>query len=166
VPKPLVVCRSCRCHVRVSEAACPHCGVDLVAAGATVKPRRRSFEVRRVVFATALAGLSTASCGGRVAADTGGATEGDILGTCTQPTGGAASCLDSCACGPAGFCGLLDQNCQWSTRNLDSCAHACFAKTCGPDQYLDSSGNCDSLSWFTGHVPSGHTCYGAPPFLG
>jgi hypothetical protein len=155
VPKPLVVCRSCRCHVRVSEAACPHCGVDLAAPGATVEPRRRSLEVRRVVFATALASLSTASCGGKVLETNGttsAASERDILGECMQPSGGSASCskVPGCACGPAGTC----EN------------GACIVKTCGPDQYLDSSGKCDSIYWFAGQLPSTHSCYGAPPFLG
>jgi hypothetical protein len=149
VPKPLVICRSCGCHVRVGDVACPHCGVDLAAAGATVKPRRRSFEIRRVVFATALASLSTASCGGK--GTTSAASERDVLGECMQSSGGSALCgrVPGCVCGPAGTC----------TNG------GCAAKSCGPDQYLDSSGNCDSIYWFAGQV-STHSCYGAPPFLG
>jgi hypothetical protein len=160
VPKPLVICRSCGCHVRVGEAVCPHCGVDLVAVGATVEPRRRSFEVRRVVFATALASLSTASCGGK-AVDSNGtasaASEQDILGACMHSGGTSVRCAEvlpppnaTCRCGPAGTC----QN------------GACIANTCGPDQYLDSSGSCDSIPYWFLPSTSTHGCYGAPPFLG
>lgn len=161
VSQPLFICRSCRCHVRVGEAACPHCGADLAAAGAKRAPRRRSIEIRRVVYATAaVASLSAASCGGRVAADgtgsTSAAVERDILGPCMQQDGALASCtwpatgVPLCECGPAGTC----QN------------GICVAITCDNDHYLDSSGHCDEIYWFAGHLPSTSGCYGAPPFLG
>jgi hypothetical protein len=154
VPQPLVICSSCRCHVRVGEAACPHCEADLTAAGAKRAPLRRSLEIRRVVYASAaLASLGSASCGGRVTADATGSVSAaevrDIVGPCMQEAG-ASICGPSCECGPAGNC----------------VNGACVAKTCGSDEYLDSSGNCDSVYWFAGRVPSGNGCYGAPPFLG
>jgi hypothetical protein len=174
VSQPLVICCSCKCHIRIGEAACPHCGTDLAAVGAKRAPLRRSFEIRRVVYATAaLASLSTASCGGRLVGDETGSTsaaaERDILGTCMRSStssffisrsaadGGGPSCAwdpagSECQCGPAGTC----EN------------GACVQITCDDGQYLDSSGQCHDIYWFSGNLdlPSTNGCYGAPPFLG
>jgi hypothetical protein len=169
VPQPLVICRACRCHVRAGEAGCPHCGANLAEAGAKRLPQRRSFEVRRVVYATAaLAGLSAASCGGRVPADETGTTSAtltrDIMGACMLQDGAVASCAwegdaattgdPACECGPAGYCAP---------------SGICAAISCNAGQYLDSSGHCDDVNWFAGNLPSSPStsgCYGAPPFLG
>jgi hypothetical protein len=161
VSQPLFICCSCRCHVRVSEAACPHCGADLAVDGAKRAPKRRSIEFRRVVYATtALASLSAVSCGGHLTGEgtgsTSAASQRDIMGPCLQQDGAVASCaspatgVPECQCGPAGFCNN----------------GTCTAITCGDGLYLDKSGNCDDIYWFTGNLPSTGGCYGAPPFLG
>jgi hypothetical protein len=169
VPQPLVICLSCRCHVRIGETACPHCGANLTESGAKRAPIRRSFEIRRVFYATAaLAGLGAASCGGRISGeDTGSASAAsrlDIMGGCMLQDGAVSPCAlptmgtpglwhrppDACQCGPAGTCS----------------AGACVAIDCGDGYYVDSSGQCHAVYWFAGNLPNTGGCYGAPPFLG
>jgi hypothetical protein len=163
----LVVCVSCACHVRIGETVCPHCGVDLAVPGAARTPRRRSVEVRRVIVAGALAGLSTSACGGHIAGETTGtsvATEQDIIGTCTAPgqcDGTETAVLEladlpsSCTCGPLGVCTN-----SWCVSRV----------SCLPEEYLDKNGDCQTIYWFGGAVssspPSTHSCYGCPPPIG
>jgi hypothetical protein len=111
--------------------------------------------VRRVFFATTLAGMAVASCGGRVSGEKSGgpevASEAEIAGGCGALDGSAPSCgysTDSCQCGVAGSC----EN------------GACVPKSCDPGTYLDSAGECDSVYWFTPGT-SYQTCYGCPPPL-
>ncbi len=151
-----MVCRACDCHVRPGEGRCPHCGADLaVAGGGARSPRRGSLQVRRVFFATALAGIGVASCGGRVFGDSGAtevAGEAQIKGGCFGLNGSAGTCgytSDTCQCGVAGECNN----------------GACTPKSCETGEYLNSSGECDSIYWFE-PLPSSQSCYGSPPLLG
>jgi hypothetical protein len=165
-----VICQACRCHVRSGERVCPHCRADLASPSASRSPRRRAVEIRRVLFATAVAGLGTVSCGGRVygnasateqpaAGISPGASstvEREVAGGCLLSDGTLAHCgppypaSPDCSCGPAGEC-MND---------------LCVTRSCATDQYLDDAGNCSSVDWF-GPVPSStHSCYGCPPYLG
>jgi hypothetical protein len=147
----LAVCVSCNCHVRASERVCPHCAADLTVAHSVRSPERRgrAIEVRRVLVATALAGLGLVGCGGRVLNE-------DVQGSCAQPADPGARCGSTCACGTGGVC----QSGQ------------CVSCDCSASEHCDYSGKCQlsgSPYWFVGQTPnpvSGHPCYGSPPFLG
>jgi hypothetical protein len=134
----LVVCASCKRHVREGSAACPHCGQTLAVAPA--KGARR--EVRRVVSAVAI-GLGVA-CGTPL--DTPGptppaASDPLVVGDCATDGGPQTlSCNVSCGCGYNGFCGS-DGKCV----------------NCG----CDAGMRCDNA---VGQC-STHTCYGSPPLL-
>ena len=93
------------------------------------------------------------SCGGRVLGEGSGpevASEAQIAGACFGLDGSAATCgltIDSCQCGVAGNC----------------VNGACAPKSCDPGYFLDGSGDCESVYWFSS--VSNHTCYGSPPLL-
>jgi hypothetical protein len=165
-----VICLACHCHVRSGERACPHCRADLTATGATRTPRRRAVQMRRLLFATAVAGLGTTSCGGRIYGDASateqpapGATFGpstaaerEIAGECLHGDGTLGHCgplspaLADCTCGPAGDC-------------IDD---LCVTRSCESGEYLDEAGVCTGIDWFGSEVPSSNSCYGCPPYLG
>jgi hypothetical protein len=150
--------------VRAGEGRCPHCDARFAGGSATRRPRRQSIQVGRVIVASALAGLSTASCGGRVGDESVGTTETrattlaqpDAGGDCVLADGGSAQCdLESSE--PACQC-ALPTACDWT--------HTCVPIQCGSGEYLDGNGSCQNIYWFTGKVPSSGSCYGAPPYLG
>jgi hypothetical protein len=139
----LVVCGSCRCHVRVMEAACPHCDADLAREGALQPARRRALEVRRMLFAVALAGAG-AACG-----TSGKSSDPMVVGSCV-PNGGVQS--TSCA------------NQQHDAGTFADCY-------CGRNGRCDGQGVCEACSCQANEDcnPDGtcsvHTCYGCPPLL-
>jgi len=150
----MVVCTACKCHVHRADAACAHCGADLTLPGAARKPERRRVEIRRVFYATALAGLGVTGCGGRVPNE-------DIQGTCASlnaTTQGAPSfsCNSAtgtlaCGCGTGGMC---DNG-------------KCVSCGCAQDETCNA-GVCEPSPpsyWFEGQLWSSHSCYGAPPVL-
>jgi hypothetical protein len=148
----LVTCQACECHVRSNETVCPHCAADLAlpmarrTGAAGWRDARR--DARRLLAAAALAGVGTA-CGGAVAdpSATQAASESDIMGTCA--TGGqSASCnVRGCTCGPAGSC----------------TSNGCIPISCEDKEYLNKDGECVSIYWFEGRMPTSSACYGCPP---
>jgi hypothetical protein len=152
--------------VRAAEGRCPHCDARLAGGSATRRPQRRSFQVGRVIVASALAGLSTASCGGRAGDESVGTAETKATTLARPDAGGGGGCV--LADGGSAQCDL-DSNepaCQCALPTACDWTHTCVPITCGSDEYLDSQGNCLSTYWFTGKVPSSGSCYGAPPYLG
>ena len=158
-----IICCACGCHVRAGESRCPHCEAALDARSATRKPERRSIEVRRVIVASALAGLSTTSCGGRGGDETIATTQTKAT---TLPPGDAVGCV--LADGGLAQCDLSSPapECQCPLPTACDQTNTCTLITCPPETYLDGSGNCLSIYWFTGKVPSSGSCYGSPPYLG
>ncbi len=166
--KAMIICSACNCHVRMGEPECAHCGAGLTSQGAARTPDRRRVVVRRVFYATALAGLGVTGCGGHVLND-------DVQGTCaatpTTATVGASiraaqtsgpssslvcdsmSAATTCLCGTGALC--QDGKCV-------SCG-------CSQDEYCDNTGACQPDTppsyWFNGQFPSSNNCYGAPPLL-
>jgi hypothetical protein len=143
----LVICVACRCHVRATERVCPHCAAELTLAHAVREPDRRAVEVRRVLFATTLAGLGLVGCGGRVVNE-------DVQGSCAQPARAALQCESTCYCGSGGVCR----------------SGACVSCDCSAGEYCDNNGTCQASPnrfWFAGHLPDtgSHPCYGSPPLL-
>jgi hypothetical protein len=137
----LVVCASCKRHVREGSAGCPHCDRTLVIAPS--KTVRR--EVRRVVSAVAM-GLGVA-CGTPLTTpgptqQLPSASDPLVVGDCATDGGPQSLACDvSCGCGSNGLCqpdgGCVNCGCDAGTH--------CFGSEVG---------QCST-----------HTCYGSPPLL-
>lgn len=154
----LILCASCRCHVRSGEPRCPHCGADLAATEATRNPERRRFDVRRLLCASALAGAALPGCAGQPLNE-------DVQGTCTLSEGAGPSIHtaamqgsiayncgnNACACGTGGIC-----------KNSE-----CVSCECAVDQTCNPDGTCTTTAnyWFGQYPPNVSTCYGSPPLL-
>lgn len=140
-----IVCSACRCHVRVGERGCPHCGAAFAAPAALRRPSRGAARLHRVLIATALAALGGAACGGRVANE-------DILGTCGGSGASAAKQVvpcGGCMCGTGATCVASGQ---------------CVSCNCEANETCDSEGKCSASPWF--RLPSQGGCYGTPPLPG
>jgi hypothetical protein len=167
----LIPCPGCGCHVRAGEEFCPHCAVALPEAAAPRAVARGLLDTPRVAIAAALAGMVPA-CGGQVAGDQnqGAATEADVAGSCAVD-GGDVPCasVGGCRCGPAGMCAEAASGpsvgCRVGPANM-CVVNACLPVPCAQNEYVNHAGECVSIYWFEGKVPSTHACYGAPPARG
>jgi hypothetical protein len=135
--------------VRSNETVCPHCAAGLALPGPRRTVTTAWSDARRLLAAAALAGIGTA-CAGAVADDPSAipaATESDVLGSCAPGAQSSGCNAKACSCGPAGFC------------STDGCTRL----TCGAGEYLNQSGECVSVFWFDGRMPTSGACYGCPP---
>jgi hypothetical protein len=160
---PLVVCSSCRCHVRSAARTCPHCHANLKAPGGLQLMRSVKRTVRRQLLAVAAVGLGTASCG--------------VFDSSRQSQTNPESLGDSGVSDSGIDSGLADAGLDpnvWGQCSPGP-ATSCLSQTCvcGWDGYCDSNGNCQACGCDAGFhcfggqpdFCSNHTCYGAPPLI-
>ncbi len=83
----LVLCSSCACHIKPSEALCPFCGASLTGAKPTPTPW-----AGWAVVGTAVAAMScsSASVGPLATVDSGNTPDANTKADVTQPAGDAA----------------------------------------------------------------------------
>jgi hypothetical protein len=162
----MIICSACKCHVRVGEPECAHCGAVLTVRGAARTPDRRRIVVRRVFYATAFAGLGVTGCGGR-------ALNEDVQGTCA-PTpastvgGSIHESTTSIPSSPTLSCAATSASTSCSCGTGGTCTNGqCVSCGCTQDEVCDGTGACQPYvdTWYAGKLPSTGQCYGAPPLL-